>query len=121
MITKFVIYGELPDLNTIIKTAKIHYGQYSQLKKKYTDLVSKYAPNKSIIGKVDVKIVWYTRNSRKDADNVACGKKFLLDGLVSAGVIKDDSRRYVNSFQDYFFVDKKNPRVEVELIESEDE
>jgi Holliday junction resolvase RusA-like endonuclease len=46
-------------------------------------------------------------------------QKFILDGLVRAGIIKDDSQKYINSITHRFEVDKRNPRVEVTLEEAE--
>lgn len=50
-------------------------------------------------------------------DNIAFAKKFILDALVKKGVLKDDGWKWVKGFTDEFFVDKKNPRVEVEMEE----
>ena len=40
-----------------------------------------------------------------------------MDGLVMAGTIKDDSQRYVRSIANRFGVDRKNPRVEIQVEE----
>lgn len=45
---------------------------------------------------------WIERNRRRDADNIAAGKKFILDAMVKAGKLKDDGRRYVLGFTDEF-------------------
>jgi Holliday junction resolvase RusA-like endonuclease len=63
--------------------------------------------------KVYLKIDWYCKNKRKDTDNIAVGKKFILDGMVEAGVIKNDGWKEVLGFRDSFYVDKDNPRIEV--------
>lgn len=67
---------------------------------------------------VTVHFKWFSINSKKDIDNVAFAKKFILDGLVLARVLTDDSRKYVAGFTDTFFIDKENPRVEVDIIEN---
>ncbi len=36
--------------------------------------------------------------------------------MVAAGAIKNDTRRYINSITHRFELDRKNPRVEVEII-----
>jgi len=33
-----------------------------------------------------------------------------------AGILPDDSRKYVKGFSDNFFIDKEFPRVEIEII-----
>lgn len=61
-----------------------------------------------------LRITFYFADRRRhDADNYC---KFLLDGLVSAGVIADDDFAHVA----YFVrggVDKNNPRTVVEVIQ----
>ena len=47
---------------------------------------------------------------RRDADNVGFARKFVLDGLVAAGVIKDDSRKYVEQCPDRVLTDRARPR-----------
>lgn len=64
---------------------------------------------------VTVRFLWVEPNNRRDHDNVAFAKKFVLDGMVMAGVIPDDSPRWVLGFSDSFAVDRDRPRVEVEI------
>ena len=55
---------------------------------------------------------------RRDVDNIAFAHKFILDGLVSAGVLEGDSRKYVIGLQDEFpEPDPDNPRVEITITE----
>src|SRR5690625_3020649 len=116
---KFTIPGELPDMNKIIKASKSHYMAYSTLKKDYTALVQMSAGSLTKIEKADFEITWYCKNKRKDPDNVAGGGiKFLLDGLVKAGVLDNDGWKEVNSVKHIFKVDKNNPRVEVIIHEN---
>ncbi len=69
----------------------------------------------------NVWIKWVEPNLRRDSDNVAFAKKFILDSLVKEGVIPNDNRKYINGLVDTFEVDKENPRVEVtlEIVEGE--
>ena len=64
---------------------------------------------------VIIKYKWYSPNSRKDVDNIAFAKKFINDGLVIAGILENDSRKFVAGFTDEFFIDKINPRTEIEI------
>lgn len=63
---------------------------------------------------------WYCKNQKKDPDNISFAKKFILDGMVKAGVLENDGWKQVAGFQDEFYLDKQHPRVEVELLEVED-
>ena len=68
-------------------------------------------------GPVVVSIEWYEPNRRRDLDNVASAKKFILDGLVRAGVLANDGQRHVTGFADTFHVDRERPRIVVSIIE----
>ncbi len=115
---KLTIPGELPDLNTIIAASKAHYGQYSDAKSTATGIVSWLATSLPRgIKRVHVVCHWYCKNKRKDPDNVAAGVKFILDGLVHTGVLENDGWRQIAGIDHRFSVDKKSPRVEVELRE----
>lgn len=114
------IQGELTDLNSYIKAINGHYLAGNNVKQTQTLRVYWEARKQKIqtLDSYPIKIIytWYCKNERKDIDNVAFAKKFINDGLVMAKVLKDDSRKYVNAFEDRFFIDKTNPRVEVAFI-----
>ena len=117
---KIVINAEMPDLNKIIKISKQHWAKYSKTKKQYTDLVAYIAKTKKVneINKpVYIIFRWYCKNKMKDPDNIAAGKKFILDGLVKAGVLKDDRWGHIRGFKDEFYIDNKSPRIEVDIKE----
>lgn len=67
----------------------------------------------------DVAIyIWAKDRTRRDLDNQATS---ILDALVAAGVIPDDSTKYVTSLYVAFMgIDKDDPRAIVE-IDKEDE
>ena len=114
-----IIPVEFPSLNEIIAAAKSHYGAYSKMKHKFTDIVIAYANGKKKYNKpVNIYIDWYSKNKKKDPDNIAAGKKFILDGMVKAEIIPNDTFAYIRGFRDRFFVDDKNPRVEVYIEEN---
>ena len=114
-----IIPCELPDLNTTLSESKRHWSKYSRLKREYTGLVACIARRQLrpvVSGRVHLSFVWYCRNRRKDPDNIsAAGRKVILDGLVSAGILQNDGWKQVIGFSDSFEVDRDKPRVEVEL------
>ena len=67
-------------------------------------------------GAVMVRFEWHERTKKRDADNIASAKKFILDALVKMRVLEDDSRKYVKGFYDVI-VDDKADFVKVELVE----
>jgi len=118
---KFDIPGKLPGLNEMIKAAKMGKGKYqpyNDLKRSYSDAIIYLAKKLPPHDTVAITIKWYEPDSRRDIDNIAAGgTKFILDALVNAGTIKDDSQTYVKSISHEFFVDRENARVEVEIQE----
>ena len=115
---KFTIKGELPDLNQIIAASKSHYGAYSSMKKKNTELVQWSAKGLEKVDRADFIITWYCKNRRKDKDNITGGGlKMILDGLVVAGILENDGWKQIGDISHKFEVDKENPRIEVEIHE----
>jgi Holliday junction resolvase RusA-like endonuclease len=109
--------GRLPGLNEIIAAAKKSPYKYAIMKDRYTSEIGWLAKKLPKYNRVDITITWYEPNRRRDPDNVSGGQKFILDGLVRGGAIKDDSQRYINSISHRYELDRENPRVEIEIQE----
>ena len=117
---KIIFDGEYTDLNTYIKALNSNRHAGNAIKQDETERAWGDCLEQSIkpVKNYPVRIIfnWYSPNERKDIDNCSFAKKYLLDGMVLAKVLKDDSRKYVCAFEDHFFIDKENPRVEVEIL-----
>ncbi|AZO96157.1 RusA family crossover junction endodeoxyribonuclease [Halocella sp. SP3-1] len=114
---KIIIPGEFPSLNEIIKKAKSHHMAYASMKKENTQLVQMIANRLPNMERVYLDITYYCKNRRKDPDNIAAAKKFILDGLVAAEVIPNDGWKEIDSWEEKFKVDKNNPRIEINIKE----
>lgn len=114
---KIIIPGELPGMNEIIEAAKQHHMQYAKMKKYNTEAVGWAAKQVPAKKRVFLNITWYCKNRKKDPDNIAAAVKFIWDGLVESGVIENDGWKQNAGWTNRFKVDKKNPRVEIELEE----
>lgn len=122
-----IIRGRLPTLNEMMNAKRQRYGGqadgYSVMKKKAGQMIgecilaAKLQPMKS---PVVVELIWCATDRRTDPDNIAAGKKFILDALVTHGVLEDDGWKQVAGFMDRFKVDKGNPGVEVLITEVTD-
>lgn len=114
---KIVVPGELADLNKYIKAINSHHIVGNRLKQEQTDIVASscYGQKKVTLYPVKIIFSWYSKDQRKDIDNVAFAKKFVLDGMVRAGILENDGRKRVAGFEDRFYIDKKNPRTEIEI------
>ncbi len=119
MVEKLIIPGELPGLNEIIEMSKIHWGEYAKEKRILTYEIALLAKTqiKRKYQKIDLTFYWYCENRRRDKDNIIAGQKFVIDGLVEAGVIENDGWRQVQNIFHYFELDKKNPRIEILIKE----
>jgi Holliday junction resolvase RusA-like endonuclease len=118
---KLTILGELPDLNTIIAASKQHWAKYHAFKKRYTDyvaLVAKMQLQPITESPVSISFDWYCKDKRKDKDNLSAGKKFILDGLIEAGILEGDGWKQISELHDTFRVDSQNPRIEITIQES---
>ena len=51
---------------------------------------------------VKIHFHWIEGNNKRDYDNVAYAKKFILDSLVECGKLADDNRKIVTAFTDTF-------------------
>ena len=61
---------------------------------------------------------WYEPDRRRDLDNVSSfGRKVIQDALVKTQVLQDDGWKNIKGFSDEFYVDRKHPRIEVEITE----
>ena len=113
----FTIPGRLPALNDYTKVNRGNKYAGNNLKKETQQLISFYIPKKPINTPIRLIFNWYEPNKKRDKDNIAFAKKFILDALVNGGCIPNDGWKEIEGFQDNFYVDKDNPRIEVEIIE----
>lgn len=62
-----------------------------------------------------ITVTFFEKDYRRDTDNILGGLKYILDGLVNAGIIVDNGRKYVDLSVNPVMVDRKNPRIEIEI------
>ena len=119
---KLTIWGTLPGLNDFIDANRRNYHAGAKLKKEAQFLVVT-AARKSLrrwkaTGPVWMTYKWFEPNRKRDKDNIAAGgRKIIQDALVEAGVIRNDGWNDIRGFSDEFYVDKNEPRIEVEIEE----
>ncbi|MDR1093462.1 MAG: RusA family crossover junction endodeoxyribonuclease [Clostridiales bacterium] len=114
-----VISGRLPGRNEAERAARAHWSRGARLKAEFTELVHWHAVAgkiKPVKGLANIAVAFYEKDGKRDADNViGGGLKYVLDGLKAAGVIKDDSQKYVDLTVAPIRTDKTNPRVEIKI------
>lgn len=115
------IQGPLPGLNDIIDAAKGTLGRgynYSRMKARWTNAVALQVRAARIPPMPSARFLftWVEKNRRRNKDNIAGGgRKFVLDGLVTARVLSNDGWTEVVSWSDRFIVDPRRPGVEVTI------
>lgn len=115
---KFEISGRFPSLNEYIGLCRRNRYRANAMKKRETTRAASAARGLDPFTRpVVVSFLWVEPNRRRDLDNVAFAKKFVLDGLVWAGVIENDNATHVVGLRDDFAYDSKDPRVEVVIEE----
>lgn len=118
---KFTIRGALPGLNELIEAERRNRYAGAALKKQSESVVMHAVRS---LGKVrftePVYMVyhWYEPNRRRDKDNISSfGRKVIQDALVKSKILQNDGWNNIIGFEDRFEVDKKNPRIVVEILE----
>ena len=104
-----VIEVKVPSLNEYIEACRRNKYAAANMKK-YTEAeIITYLRRLPTFDKpVYIHFRWIEKNKRRDCDNIAAGKKFILDAMVKAGILKDDGRKYVKGFTDEFECGPKN-------------
>ena len=99
----FEIPMKLPSLNDFIKVSRGNKFASAKLKK---DLEYEIGLHLLKVPKIEnpikIHFIWVEGNKRRDLDNVAFAKKFIIDSLVKLGRLKDDNRNCVVGFSDSF-------------------
>lgn len=98
---------KFPSLNEYVHSINRNVYSGNRMKREYTEAVALYSRNlKPITEPVYIHFEWHEKTTRRDKDNVAFAKKFILDGLQEAGVLKNDNNQCVLGFTDTFVYDK---------------
>lgn len=115
----YTILGQLAYLNDHDGANRTNKFGGAALKKQMTDLVAWQLKNKQPITKpCYIKFYWYY-SSKHDFDNIRFAAKYVLDGMVKAGILKNDSQKYVLGFRGDIFIPvaKGDEKVKVEVTE----
>ena len=106
---KFSINAKLPSLNDYINACRHNRYAGAKFKKDIESLIGLYITKavkdgelKPIKGSFILEFEWHEKYKRRDPDNVATAKKYILDALQTYGIIENDSPKYVKGFTDSF-------------------
>lgn len=120
---RFTIPGRLPGLNESFNEARRNKYIEASNRKKYEEVIAwcakrdlgRWKPTEPVI----LHYHFFEENRRRDKDNVASyAMKLIQDALRKIGYLSGDGWNQIENFDFEWDVDKKNPRIEVEIQEA---
>lgn len=105
----------LPSLNEYINVCRNNRYGGAKWKREWEDKIIPFLDGQ-YYGNVTISFKWYEPNKRRDVDNIASAKKFVLDAMQKKGVVRNDKQ--VIGFTDSFIYGS-GEGVEVEIKGSE--
>ncbi len=103
MVRDVLIPIKFASLNEYVNMCRSNRYMASGYKKRVEQEISTYIEDLPRFEKpVELEFYWIEKNNRRDYDNIAFAKKFVLDALVRNGKLKDDNRKCVVGFTDRF-------------------
>ena len=122
----FTIYGRLPTLNEYETANRTSPYKGATMKREHQSHVFyciKQARLEPCTVPIRIGYRFYEADRRRDCGNVmAFADKVTQDALQDAGILKNDSQRWMRGYTSIDFdVDKTNPRIEVTLTEVEED
>lgn len=121
----FEIPFKLPSLNEYIFACRSHWANGARMKKETQQSILqclRAAMYKGRLRKINgacvVHFEWRESTMRRDCDNIASAKKYILDAMQEAGILPNDNRKYVRGFTDTFVsADRDGVFVEIEELQ----
>jgi len=94
----YTVKGQLATLNDHDKANRANKFAGAKLKKDMTDLVVwQMKGKKRVTSPCVLSFSWFI-SGKHDYDNICFARKYILDGMVKAGVLENDSPKYVIGF-----------------------
>ena len=94
---------KFPSLNDYIRECRGNKYQAAHTKRAIENYLMLYLARAPVLeGPVYLSFHWIEKGKKRDPDNIAFAKKFVLDALVKGGHIPNDTARYIAGFSDTF-------------------
>lgn len=118
---KYEINMKLPSLNDYIKVCRTNYNYANKYKARIEQEIGLFLMKMPRIRKpIKIHFTWVESSKKRDKDNVAFAKKFILDSMQRYGKLENDNNKYIMGFTDDFKYEKKNKVIlEIEEVEYE--
>ena len=110
---------KLPSLNEYIDVCRTNPYKASKFKKDLESTIGIFISRLPVFERpIKIHFHWVEENKRRDLDNCAFSKKFILDAMVKYQKLLDDNRKIVTAFTDSFSYGKEAKVIlEIEEVE----
>lgn len=110
------ILVRLPTCNEYIEACRINRFKGAKMKREAEELIMWQAAGMTRIeAPVIITFIWLEETMKRDPDNVAFAKKFILDALQKAGKLENDNCKFVRGFRDNFvYGEEQGVLIEIE-------
>lgn len=118
---RVTIRGKLPTCNEYILACRTNRYAGSKMKQETEQLILwQLGKLEQITAPVIIHFTWHEKTRRRDKDNVAFAKKFILDAMQKSGKLPNDNNRYIAGFSDAFtYGTDYGVTIEIESAEAE--
>lgn len=100
---KLEIPMKLPSLNQYINECRKNKFAGSNMKKQVQNDIGYFINKLPTFKKpITIHFTWVEANNKRDYDNIAFAKKFILDAMQECGKLENDNRKWVTGFTDSF-------------------
>lgn len=109
---------KLPSLNDYVKWCRSNKFMAAKKKAEIEQEIGLHLTKMPKMSKpIKIHFHWIEGTKRRDLDNIAFAKKFILDAMVKYGKLENDNRRHVTAFTDTFeYGDKTKVVLEIEEV-----
>ncbi len=116
---KIIIDMKLPSLNDYIRVCRGNKYKAAKYKADIEQEIGLFlAKMPKWDNPIKIHFHWVEGTKRRDLDNIAFAKKFILDSMVKHNKLKDDNRKCVTAFTDTFEYGKTTKVIlEIEEVE----
>ena len=94
---------KFPSLNDYTRACRSGWKAGARMKEKIQKDIGWFLKDLPVFeNPIIIHFLWIEDNKRRDYDNVAFAKKFILDAMQEQGRLKNDNRKFVVGFSDDF-------------------
>lgn len=115
------IPGKFPSMNQFINANRTNVHKGNKMKQDSQNEIALYLLEQlhrvHFDEPVYLRYRFYEQNKKRDLDNISSYfHKVFQDTLVQCRIVRNDSWEYIVGFSDEFFIDNKNPRIEIDIV-----